>query len=107
MVLYAVLGLLVEKYKCFCGHEASVVVLIAMAISFLAYCVQGHEFIRMMTFDPTFFFFFCLPPIVFCSGFNMRRKVFFENFDAVLIFGVISTVVQFFLFQKGQISEVG
>jgi hypothetical protein len=37
LILYAILGLLVEKYKCFCGHEASVVVLIAIGISFIAW----------------------------------------------------------------------
>ena len=54
-----------------------------------------------MSFDSNLFFYFCLPPIVLASGFNMKRKIFFENFGAVLIFGVFSTILQFFLFSLG------
>lgn len=101
LVTYAILGLLVEKYKCICGHEASGVVLIGMIISYIASIYEHDEFTSMMTFDPHFFFYFCLPPIVFASGFNMRRKTFFENFSNVLMFGLVSTVLQFFLFSLG------
>ena len=52
----------------------------------------------MMTFDENFFFYFCLPPIVFASGYNMKRKKFFENFNNILIFGVFNTIVSFILF---------
>ena len=31
----------------------------------------------------------------------MKRRIFFENFGAVLIFGVFSTILQFFLFSFG------
>lgn len=54
-----------------------------------------------MSFDSNLFFYFCLPPIVLASGFNMKRKIFFDNFGAVLIFGVFSTILQFFLFSLG------
>ena len=51
-----------------------------------------------MTFDEDFFFYFCLPPIVFASGYTMKRKKFFQNFSNILVFGLIGTVVQFTLF---------
>ena len=101
LFLYSLMGLIIEKTKPVCGHEASAIVIFGMLLSYLAYALDEEEAIDMMTFDSNFFFFFCLPPIVFNSAFNMRRKVFFENFDAVMIFGVLSTIIQFFLFSVG------
>lgn len=46
-----------------------------------------------MTFDPNFFFYFCLPPIIFAAGYNMKRKKFFENFTNILIFGLLGTLL--------------
>mmetsp|Transcript_34547 Transcript_34547/g.33752 ORF Transcript_34547/g.33752 Transcript_34547/m.33752 type:complete len:84 (+) Transcript_34547:188-439(+) len=56
------------------------------------------EFVDMVSFDETYFFYFCLPPIVFSAGYNMKRKMFFENFNNVVLFGIISTIFQFLLF---------
>ena len=69
-----------------------------MAISFALY-YSGHEdLIAMMKFDGNAFFFVCLPPIVFASGFNMQRGNFFANIKNVLMFGILGTFVAFFSF---------
>jgi NhaP-type Na+/H+ or K+/H+ antiporter len=97
-ITYMVLGSLLEKNHCVIGHEASIIILLGSAISF-GFWYLGHEdFNKMMTFDENFFFYFCLPPIIFASGYNMKRKKFFENFSNIIIFGVLGTVVQFTLF---------
>ena len=101
LIIYSIFGLIIEKTKPICGHEASLIVIVGMIVSYIAYAMGEEDAIEMMTFDSNFFFYFCLPPIVFNSAFNMRRKVFFENFDAVMIFGVLSTIIQFFLFTLG------
>ena len=93
LIVYSVFGLIIEKTKPVCGHEASAIIIIGMLLSYLAYAFNEEEALNMMSFRSDFFFFFCLPPIVFNSAFNMRRKVFFENFSAVMIFGVLSTIV--------------
>ena len=93
LMIYSFFGLLIEKKKPVCGHEASVVVILGMIFSYIGYLFHENKFMHLVTFDSDFFFFFCLPPIVFSSGFNMRRKVFYENFDAVIIFGVLSTII--------------
>lgn len=49
----------------------------------------------MMKFDDNTFFFFCLPPIVFASGFNMQRGDFFGNIGNILLFGVLGTFISF------------
>lgn len=52
----------------------------------------------MLTFNENFFFYFCLPPLVFASGYNMQRSNFFANFNNIMIFGLLNTILQFTLF---------
>jgi NhaP-type Na+/H+ or K+/H+ antiporter len=60
---------------------------------------MGNEkILKMMKFDDSTFFFICLPPIVFASGFNMRRSNFFENISTILVFGIMGTFVAFSFF---------
>ena len=74
---YMILGSLIERKKLLVGHETGIIVSIGVFISFLAWYVERKDFIHMMTFDEKFFFYFCLPPIIFSSGYNMKRKKFF------------------------------
>ena len=51
-----------------------------------------------MKFSDDLFFYFCLPPIVFASGFNMQRKKFFANIKNIVLFGLIGTIIAFVSF---------
>lgn len=97
-ITYMVVGALLEKNKCIIGHEAGIIILIGGFISFFAWFIEQEHFVQMMTFDENFFFYFCLPPIVFASGYNMKRKKFFENFNNILIFGLLNTIFSFICF---------
>lgn len=39
-----------------------------------------------------------LPLIIFATGFNMRRKKFFENISNVAKFGLLGTVLTFAIY---------
>lgn len=52
----------------------------------------------MMKFSDNVFFFYCLPPIVYASGFNMHRTNFFKNIKTILLFGIFGTFVSFSIF---------
>lgn len=98
LIIYMVSGTLLEHNGAIIGHEAGVVILVGMALSFLALQFGHEEFNHMMTFDENFFFYFCLPPIVFASGYNMKRRMFFKNITNILLFGLFSTIIQFISF---------
>ena len=69
-----------------------------MTVSFVFYLLNYSEISHLLKFNDKTFFFVCLPPIVFASGFNMQRGNFFSNIKNILIFGCISTFVCFFVF---------
>lgn len=93
LIIFMVFAALVETKKPIVGHESAVVIIVGMVLSFSAHWFDNGEFNKMMSFDENFFFYFCLPPIVFASGYNMKRRKFFENIKNILIFGLLSTLV--------------
>lgn len=109
IITYVVTGVFIENKGCPFGHEASLVILLGAAISFTAYSLGLVSVNDEFSFNDILFFYFFLPPIVFSAGFNMKRRIFFENFGSVLIFGVLSTVIQFVIFSFGLygINETG
>jgi NhaP-type Na+/H+ or K+/H+ antiporter len=98
LIFYMFFGSLLEKHHCIVGHEAGLVILFGMLISFFALQSEHGDFTKMLTFDENFFFYFCLPPIIFASGYNMKRKKFFENIVNILLFGLFGTLITFTAF---------
>jgi len=68
---------IMEKYKPKCGHETGFVVLCGIVFSTIFWYTKGKEDVDTFRFSETIFFDFLLPPIIFNSGYNMRRTKFF------------------------------
>jgi len=78
-----------------------------MVFSYFYWLNNEAEMSEIFQFEQNTFFFFCLPPIVFASGFNMRRSNFFANFKNTMIFGVLGTFVSFISFSFATIWLTG
>ena len=98
LFLYMLFGALLERAHSPIGHEASLLVLVGIIISYTSFQLGFDDFNHIMTFDANFFFYFILPPIIFAAGYNMKRKMFFKNIKNILILGVFSTILQFVVF---------
>jgi NhaP-type Na+/H+ or K+/H+ antiporter len=59
---------------------------------------EENNIMEALKFNEEMFFYVCLPPIVFASGFNMHRGDFFANIKIVIIFGVLGTLISFTTF---------
>jgi solute carrier family 9 (sodium/hydrogen exchanger), member 6/7 len=97
LLLYVVGGGYMEHKKSPFGHETGIALIAGLIISgSLRYLAHNNHY--NITFDGDIFFYVCLPPIIFASGFNMRRKRFFNNIGYVLLFGIFGTITTFFAF---------
>lgn len=97
LVIFMAGGSYMEHKHVPVGHETGLIIFLGLIVSFLIYFFD-HEGKFEIAFDGTVFFYFLLPPIVFSSGFNMRRKRFFENIGYIFIFGILGTLIQFLIF---------
>ena len=98
LAFYVVIGSFMEHRKFLIGHETGVAILMGFVISLIAWASGLDELSEDLKFNDDIFFYICLPPIIFASGFNMRRKKFFENIGYILLFGVIGTLITFTVF---------
>ncbi len=97
LLIYVVGGAYMDKIHCKFGHETGIALALAMGVSGIFYMVDP-SIADDFAFDGNLFFFICLPPIIFASGFNMRRKRFFENIGYIMLFGIVGTLITFAAF---------
>ena len=100
LLFFFVMEALNHKYKPLIGHEtcATVVLGIVWSIFFYKYAGPNPHTIELYSFSHSAFFDFLLPPIIYNSGFNMRRRSFFSNLGNVMIFGLGVTFFCFVLY---------
>lgn len=48
---------------------------------------------KPLRFSPATFFYALLPPVVFAAGLTLKKRQFFQNFGAILMFAVGDSVV--------------
>ncbi|XP_017465099.1 PREDICTED: sodium/hydrogen exchanger 6 isoform X4 [Rhagoletis zephyria] len=61
------------------------------------YAVDENEIDLKATFDPEIFFNIILPPIIFHAGYSLKKKYFFRNLGAILMFAILGTTLSSFL----------
>jgi NhaP-type Na+/H+ or K+/H+ antiporter len=98
MMLYMVIGSQIEKYHCKFGHEAAYTILIGLLVSVIVKESHHEKLLKMLEFSDNTFFYVCLPPIVFSSGFNMQRGNFFSNIKMIILLGLFATICCFGMF---------
>lgn len=57
---------------------------------------QESELEVRSTFNPEIFFHVLLPPIIFSAGYNMKKRYFFRNLGAILMYAFIGTIISTF-----------
>ena len=68
-----------------------------MIVSFIIKLVDESA-VEMFKFNEEIFFDICLPLIIFASGYNLKRRKFFENIGNIEIFGIFGTVLTWALY---------
>ena len=87
-----------HKHRIKFGHEASLVCVLGLLISFFYMQSGAKEFAQVMAFNDDLFFYFVLPPIIFAASYNMYRQKVLNNIRNIMLFGVIGTFITFATF---------
>ncbi|KAF7991718.1 hypothetical protein HCN44_010519 [Aphidius gifuensis] len=58
---------------------------------------EDREIDLKATFDPEIFFNIILPPIIFHAGYSLKRRYFFRNLGAILLFALVGTTISSFV----------
>ena len=98
ILIFVVGGGYMEHKKAPFGNETCIALALGLIISVMLHYFPADGQSMDISFNGDVFFYVCLPPIIFSSGFNMRRRRFFRNIGYVLLFGVVGTIVFFFTF---------
>jgi sodium/hydrogen exchanger 8 len=69
----------------------------AMVGAMIRFFTNLNELQAIISFDQQFFFFVLLPPIIFESGYTMKKGHFFYNIDSILAFAVVGTTISMVL----------
>lgn len=74
-------------------HESSCFIIIGGITGCIAFFLESERLENAVTFNSEYFFLFLLPPIIFESGFNMNKRIFFGNFITILSFAIGGTII--------------
>ena len=106
LMFFFVTGAAIEKYKPAFGHETCATLVLGIIVSLLLWLCEKTADTGTFTFNQAFFFNFFLPPIIFNSGFNMRKKRFFQNLGNVALFGLVVTLVCFVVYSAVTVAAI-
>lgn len=76
--------------------ESGIAIIVGVIVSLITH-VLGHDDIAN-NFDPSTFFFFLLPPLIFQAGYSQDRVPFFSNWFAISMFANLGTVISILVF---------
>jgi sodium/hydrogen exchanger 8 len=75
-------------------HESGVGLILGIIVGALIRFVSDVDQLRsIVSFNQEFFFLVLLPPIIFESGYNMKRGHFFYNIDSILATALAGTLI--------------
>lgn len=91
-------GYIIEQTHFKYLQEAGGTLLIGCIIGGVIRLVSTAETLeKMVTLDSEFFYLVLLPPIIFESGYNMKRRNFFKNIGGIIAFAMLGTLIATFV----------
>ncbi|KAH9305083.1 hypothetical protein KI387_009487, partial [Taxus chinensis] len=99
LCLCIVVGHLLEENRWV--NESITALVIGFCSGFMVLLFSKGTNSHILRFDEDFFFLYLLPPIIFNAGFQVKKKQFFRNFIAIMLFGVVGVFISFGIISAG------
>ncbi|ETW09148.1 sodium/hydrogen exchanger 3 [Aphanomyces invadans] len=101
-LIIIIMSILFSNYAAHHKHwyflpEAAATILVGMMGGVLYLMHTDSVTKSLATFDPSIFFVGLLPPIIFNSGYTMKRRFFFDNITAIVTYAVAGTTISSFV----------
>ncbi|KAE8886614.1 hypothetical protein PF005_g8985 [Phytophthora fragariae] len=89
---------LIKEYRFYYLPESGAAMLVGMIVGACARLFYpSRKEMEFLRFNKILFYFLLLPPIIFEAGYSLHRKQFFDNFNTILLYAVLGTVVSTFV----------
>ncbi|CAK9194644.1 unnamed protein product [Sphagnum troendelagicum] len=99
LCLCIILGHLLEENRWM--NESITALLLGFCSGVVVLLVSKGQNSHILQFDEELFFIYLLPPIIFNAGFQVKKKQFFRNFIAIMLFGVVGVFISFGIISAG------
>lgn len=97
LISYLTIGSWMEIKKFKICHETGVIIVAGIILSLILRTIST-KVEEDLKFNNAVFFDILLPLIIFATGYNMRRKNFFENIMNIAKLGIFGTLTTFFAY---------
>eukprot|EP00249_Psilotum_nudum_P011862 c23429_g1_i3 orf=369-2054(+) len=94
-----VIGHLLEENRWM--NESLTALIIGLVSGIIVLVTSKGANSHILQFNEELFFIYLLPPIIFNAGFQVKKKQFFRNFVAIVLFGVIGVFISFAIISAG------
>jgi NhaP-type Na+/H+ or K+/H+ antiporter len=93
LIVLSWIGHLLEYKHILFIHESSVGISIGIMIGAIGRFM--FDAVGVDELEDEFFFNVLLPPIIFSAAYSLKKKSFFDNFGAVMVYGILATLLTF------------
>ncbi|KAH9576528.1 hypothetical protein CY35_01G166900 [Sphagnum magellanicum] len=94
-----VLGHLLEENRWM--NESITALILGFCTGIIVLVTSNGSSSHILQFNEELFFIYLLPPIIFNAGFQVKKKQFFQNFVAIMLFGVVGVFISFAIISAG------
>ncbi|XP_024389243.1 sodium/hydrogen exchanger 1 isoform X2 [Physcomitrium patens] len=94
-----VLGHMMEEFQYI--SESVTAIFLGFCTGIVVLVTSSGASSHVLQFNEELFFIYLLPPIIFNAGFQVKKKSFFRNFVAIMLFGVIGVFISVAIITAG------
>lgn len=99
LILALLTAYLIRQLRLKWLHESATSIAFGCLVGLvIRYVSSLDQLTKIITFDPVFFFLVLLPPIIFESGYNMKKRHFFKNILSICLLAFVGTFVSCMIF---------